>query len=81
MKFTVSSSVSKSPGYFVEKLLKRMGSLWKIREEMQTILHQEAKKTRSFKVRITLLFISIDNDIIPAFRSIYIPIKNIDLFP
>ena len=53
-----------------------MGSLWKIREEMQTILNQEAKKTRSFKVRIkTLLFISIDNDIIPAFRPIYIPIK------
>ena len=53
-----------------------MGSLWKIREEMQILLNQEAKKTWSFKVRIkTLLFISIDSDIILAFRSIYISIK------
>ena len=53
-----------------------MGSLWKTREEMKIILNQEAKKTRSFKVRIkTLLFISIDSDIILAFRSIYIPMK------
>ncbi|XP_005701480.2 PREDICTED: tripartite motif-containing protein 64-like [Capra hircus] len=37
-----------------EKLLKRMGSLWKIREEMQTILNQEAKKTRSFKDYVAL---------------------------
>ena len=63
-------------GILQEKLLKRMGSLWKTREEMKIILNQEAKKTRSFKVRIkTLLFISIDSDIILAFRSIYIPIK------
>lgn len=63
-------------GILQEKLLKRMGSLWKIREEMQILLNQEAKKTWSFKVRIkTLLFISIDSDIILAFRSIYISIK------
>ncbi|XP_040092335.1 tripartite motif-containing protein 64-like [Oryx dammah] len=37
-----------------EKLLKRMGSLWKIREEMQIILNQEAKKTRSFKNYVAL---------------------------
>uniref|UniRef100_A0A8C6D4Q7 Tripartite motif-containing protein 64-like protein n=1 Tax=Moschus moschiferus TaxID=68415 RepID=A0A8C6D4Q7_MOSMO len=37
-----------------EKLLKRMGSLWKIREEMQIILNQEAKKTWSFKDFVAL---------------------------
>ncbi|XP_043777622.1 tripartite motif-containing protein 64-like [Cervus elaphus] len=37
-----------------EKLLKRMGSLWKIREEMKIILNQEAKKTRSFKNYVSL---------------------------
>ncbi|KAI4561562.1 hypothetical protein MJG53_016616 [Ovis ammon polii x Ovis aries] len=31
------------------KFLKRMSSLWKMREEMQLTLNQEAKKTRSFK--------------------------------
>ncbi|MXQ95421.1 hypothetical protein E5288_WYG019441 [Bos mutus] len=37
-----------------EKLLKRMGSLWKIREEMQILLNQEAKKTWSFKDYVAL---------------------------
>nr|XP_020768327.1 tripartite motif-containing protein 64-like [Odocoileus virginianus texanus] len=37
-----------------EKLLKRMGSLWKTREEMKIILNQEAKKTRSFKDYVSL---------------------------
>nr|XP_005896325.1 PREDICTED: tripartite motif-containing protein 64 [Bos mutus] len=37
-----------------EKFLKRMSSLWKMREEMQLILNQEAKKTRSFKKYVTL---------------------------
>ena len=64
IKFTVSSSVSLNPvGILQEKLLKRMSSLWKMREEMQLILNQEAKKTRSFKVRIKMfLFICIDID-------------------
>ena len=68
MKFIVSSSMSLNPmGILQEKFLKRMSSLWKMREEMQLILNQEAKKTRSFKVRIKrLLFIYIDIDIIPA---------------
>uniref|UniRef100_A0A8C6D5K6 Tripartite motif-containing protein 64-like n=1 Tax=Moschus moschiferus TaxID=68415 RepID=A0A8C6D5K6_MOSMO len=37
-----------------EKLLKRMGSLWKIREEMKIIVNQEAKKSRSFKHYVAL---------------------------
>ncbi|XP_065793509.1 tripartite motif-containing protein 64-like [Muntiacus reevesi] len=37
-----------------EKFLKRMGSLWKKREEMQLILNQEAKKTWSFKKYVAL---------------------------
>ena len=58
-------------GILQEKLLKRMSSLWKMREEIQLTLNQEAKKTRSFKVRIKrLLFICIDIDIILAVWSI-----------
>ncbi|XP_043777040.1 tripartite motif-containing protein 64-like [Cervus elaphus] len=37
-----------------EKFLKRMGSLWKKREEMQLILNQEAKKAWSFKKYVAL---------------------------
>ncbi|XP_044799343.1 tripartite motif-containing protein 64 isoform X1 [Bubalus bubalis] len=37
-----------------EKFLKRMSSLWKMREEMQLILNQEAQKTQSFKKYVTL---------------------------
>ena len=45
MKFMVSSSMSLNPmGILQEKFLKRMSSLWKMREEMQLILNQEAKK-------------------------------------
>ncbi|KAM9764328.1 tripartite motif-containing protein 64-like [Dama dama] len=46
-----------------EKLVKRMRSLWKLREEMQISLNQEANKTQSFenyvalrKVMITVLY-------------------------
>ena len=72
MKFMVSSSMSLNPmGILQEKFLKRMSSLWKMREEMQLILNQEAQKTQSFKVRIKrLLFIYIDIDIILAVWSI-----------
>ena len=72
MKFTVSSSMSLNPmGILQEKFLKRMGSLWKKRKEMQLILNQEAKKTWSFKVRIKRsLFICIDIHIILAVWSI-----------
>ena len=68
----VSSSMSLNPmGILQEKFLKRMSSLWKMREEMQLILNQEAQKTQSFKVRIKrLLFIYIDIDIILAVWSI-----------
>ena len=53
IKFTVSSSVSLNPvGILQEKLLKRMGSLWKMRE-MQ-ILNQEAEKLQSFKEYVAL---------------------------
>ena len=72
MKFAVSSSMSLNPmGILQEKFLKRMGSLWKKKEEMQLILSQEAKKTWSFKVRIKrLLFICVDIHIILAIWSI-----------
>lgn len=44
MEFSWSSSLSLNPmDILQEKLLKRMGFLWKMREEMQTILNQEAK--------------------------------------
>ena len=72
MKFMVSSSMSLNPMTILQgKFLKRMSSLWKMREEIQLTLNQEAKKTRSFKVRIKrLLFICIDIDIILAVWSI-----------
>ncbi|KAF4008134.1 hypothetical protein G4228_019767 [Cervus hanglu yarkandensis] len=50
-------------GILQEKLVKRMRSLWKLREEMQISLNQEANKTQSFenyvalrKVMITVLY-------------------------
>ena len=59
-----------------EKLMKRMRTLWKLREEMKISLSQEANKTQSFEVRIKMfLFICIDIDTILDFRSIYVPIK------
>ena len=66
IKFTVSSSVSLNPvGILQEKLLKRMSSLWKMREEIQISLNQEANTTQSFEVRIKMfLFIFINIDII-----------------
>ena len=66
IKFTVSSSVSLNPeGILQEKLLKRMSSLWKMREEIQISLNQEANTTQSFEVRIKMfLFICINIDII-----------------
>ena len=66
IKFTVSSSVSLNPeGILQEKLLKRMSSLWKMREEIQICLNQEANTTQSFEVRIKMfLFICINIDII-----------------
>ena len=72
IKFTVSSSVSLNPvGILQEKLLKRMSSLWKMREEIQISLNEEANTTQSFEVRIKMfLFICIDIDIILDFRSI-----------
>ena len=77
IEFPWSSSLSLNPMDILrEKLLKRMGFWWKMREEMQTILNQETKKTLSFKVKIKkLLFIYTDIDIILAFRPVYIPIK------
>ena len=48
---------------FQEKLLNRMDYLWGMREKMRLILNQEAKKARSFKVRIKMfLIICIDMD-------------------
>ena len=66
IEVTVSSSVSLNPmGILQEKLLKRMSSLWKMREEIQSSLNQEAKTTQSFEVRIkTFLFICRNIDII-----------------
>ncbi|OWK17526.1 hypothetical protein Celaphus_00013610, partial [Cervus elaphus hippelaphus] len=50
-------------GILQDKLVKRMRSLWKLREEMQISLNQEANKTQSFenyvalrKVMITVLY-------------------------
>ena len=58
-------------GILQEKLVKRMRTLWKLREEMKISLNQEANKTQSFEVRIKMfLFICIDIDIILDFRSI-----------
>ena len=58
-------------GILQEKLVKRMRSLWKLREEMQISLNQEANKTQSFEVRIKMFqFICIDIDIILDFRPI-----------
>ena len=72
MKFMVSSSGSLNLlGILQEKLVKRMRTLWKLREEMKISLNQEANKTQSFEVRIKMfLFICIDIDIILDFRSI-----------
>ena len=66
IKFTVSSSVSLNPvGILQEKLLKRMSSLWKMREEIQISLNEEANTTQSFEVRIKMfLFIFINIDVI-----------------
>ena len=66
IKFTVSSSVSLNPvGILQEKLLKRMSSLWKMREEIQLSLNEEANTTQSFEVRIKMfLFICINIDVI-----------------
>ena len=66
IKFTVSSSVSLNPvGILQEKLLKRMSSLWKMREEIQISLNEEANTTQSFEVRIKMfLFICINIDVI-----------------
>ena len=56
-------------GILQEKLVKRMRTLWKLREEMKISLNQEANKTQSFEVRIKMfLFICIDIDIILDFR-------------
>ena len=72
MKFMVSLSRSLNlMGILQEKLVKRMRSLWKLREEMQISLNQEANKTQSFEVRIKMFqFICIDIDIILDFRPI-----------
>ena len=66
IEVTVSSSVSLNPmGILQEKLLKRMSSLWKMREEIQISLNQEAKTTQSFEVRIKMfLFICVNIDIL-----------------
>ena len=66
IKFTVSSSVSLNPvGILQEKLLKRMSSLWKMREEIQISLNEEANTTQSFEVRIKMfLFICVNIDVI-----------------
>ena len=62
----MSSSISLNlMGIFQEKLLNRMDYLWGMREKVQLILTQEAKKAWSFKVRIKMfLFICINIDII-----------------
>ena len=58
-------------GILQEKLVNRMRSLWKLREEVQISLNQEANKTQSFEVRIKMFrFICIDIDIILDFRPI-----------
>ena len=64
IKLMMSSSMSLNlMGIFQEKLLNRMDYLWGMREKVQLILTQEAKKARSFKVRIKIfLFICIDID-------------------
>ena len=66
MKFMVSSSMSLNPMTILQgKFLKRMSSLWKMREEIQISLNQEAKTTQSFEVRIKMfLFICINIDIL-----------------
>ena len=66
MKFMVSSSMSLNPmGILQEKFLKRMSSLWKMREEIQISLNEEANTTQSFEVRIKMfLFICINIDVI-----------------
>ena len=72
MKFMVSSSGSLNlVGILQEKLVKRMRTLWKLREEMKISLNQEANKTQSFEVRIKMSqFICIDIDMILDFRSV-----------
>ena len=62
----MSSSVSLNPvGILQEKLLKRMSSLWKMREEIQISLNEEANTTQSFEVRIKMfLFICVNIDVI-----------------
>lgn len=37
-----------------EKLLKRMGSLWNMTQEMQNNLNQEVSKIESFEVRMKM---------------------------
>ena len=60
IKFMVSSSMSLNPmGILQEKLLKRMSSLWKMREEMQISLNQEANTTQSFEVRIKCSYLLV----------------------
>ena len=52
-------------GILQEKLVKRMRTLWKLREEMKISLNQEANKTQSFEVRIKMfLFICVNIDVI-----------------
>ena len=64
IKLMISSSISLNlVDIFQEKLLNRMDYLWGMREKMRLILNQEAKKARSFKVRIKMfLIICIDMD-------------------
>ena len=58
IKLMMSSSMPLNPmGIFQEKLLNRMDYLWEMREQVQLILNQEAKKARSFKVRIKMFYL------------------------
>ena len=40
-----------------EKLLKRMGSLWKVTQEMQDNLNEETTKTQILEVRMKMFYL------------------------
>lgn len=55
-----SSMLLKLTVILQEKLLKRMGSLWKMTQEIQNNLNQEASKTQILEVRMKMLCFHAD---------------------
>lgn len=55
-----SSMLLKLTVILQEKLLKRMGSLWKMTQEIQNNLNQEASKTQILEVRMKMFCFHAD---------------------